>query len=126
AVAFSPSGRRLAVGQTDGSVNIYETQSGRREHRIQLDVTSQILAFHPTDSRLAIACGNGVRIYDLGDGGEGPRLPSSRVLAYPEKGTWITGLAWHPDGRKLATAGDDRLIRIWDVERGEILSRWAG
>ncbi len=28
-------------------------------------------------------------------------------------------LAWNPDGRQLASAGDDRTVRIWDVATGQ-------
>ena len=31
-----------------------------------------------------------------------------------------------PDGKTLATAGSDRLVRIWDIETGEELQRFEG
>ena len=33
----------------------------------------------------------------------------------------INRIAWSPDGRYLASPSDDRTIRIWDVEREEVL-----
>src|SRR5439155_12653254 len=35
----------------------------------------------------------------------------------------ITGIAWSPDGKMLATAGQDRTISLWDAETGKELVR---
>jgi WD40 repeat protein len=38
----------------------------------------------------------------------------------------ITALAFHPDGRLLASVGADRKLRIWDAESGKVLLELAG
>jgi WD40 repeat protein len=48
-------------------------------------------------------------------------------LRHAEGITWTTGLAWHPDGRRLATACNDRKIHLWDAESAnEVMAPWAG
>src|SRR5262249_5753011 len=44
----------------------------------------------------------------------------------PKGHTWTTGVAWHPDGRRLASACN-RTIFLWDTESGALrTSRWVG
>jgi WD40 repeat protein len=38
----------------------------------------------------------------------------------------VFAVAFHPDGTRLATAGLDRAIRLWDLERGEDVARLQG
>ena len=64
------------------------------------------LAFHPRDGRVAVTAGNRVRLFDADTGREPPPL---------DQGHEVHTVAWHPDGRRLATGCDDRRIRIWDA-----------
>jgi hypothetical protein len=38
----------------------------------------------------------------------------------------VFAAAFHPDGTRLATAGRDRAIWLWDLRRGEEVARLAG
>jgi WD40 repeat protein len=38
----------------------------------------------------------------------------------------VTALAFAPDSRTLASAGDDRVVRLWDVGEGELRHQLAG
>jgi serine/threonine protein kinase/WD40 repeat protein len=112
AVAFRPGGRHLAVGHADKSVSVYDLGMRQFIRRLSLDTAPQNLAFHPNpaDGRLAVACGNAVRIFDVDQGQE------CTPLRHPPEVIWTTGLAWHPGGRRLATACGDLKIYLWDVD----------
>jgi WD40 repeat protein len=72
----------------------------------------QLAAFDPSGRRLAGAAhyGGWVTVWntDISEARYTLRAHTGRVLA----------LAWSGDGRWLATAGDDGLVKVWDAERG--------
>src|SRR5262249_36319608 len=96
ALAFDPSGRRMAIGHADKTVSVYDLATGRRVQRLAVSTAPFHMAIHPRDGRLAVACGNAVQLFDADTGKELP------ALRHPAAVTWTDSVAWHPDGRRLA------------------------
>jgi WD40 repeat protein len=115
-VAFSPDGSRLASASQDGTVKVWESQTGQLVRTLQghSDWVSGV-AFSPDGKRLASASGDGtVKLWDVHTGQE------ERTLKGHTK--WVSGVAFSPDGRRLASASEDRTVRVWDAHTGQELS----
>jgi len=76
------------------------------------------VAWSPDGSKLAVAGTEGVRVIDAASNQE---LPGFEDAAPP-----VYAIAWSPDGNKLASSGADKLINIWDVYNGTLITSLAG
>jgi WD40 repeat protein/predicted Ser/Thr protein kinase len=120
AVAFDPSGRRLASGCQDGSVWFWDVDTldglpaPDRHTRTVWGV-----AFSPNGRLLASASDDhDVRLWDP------ERRQLVRIL--PGHGAAIRCVAFSPDGTILASAGKDGTISLWNPESGRELRTLRG
>jgi WD40 repeat protein len=123
AVAFHPDGKHLVTGQQDGTVRVWDAGTGRELGKVGTHKKAiRGIAFSSDGSHLAsVSVGGEVKLWDAKrldelhlDGKPGPRVPPIRA--------WSPGaclnLAFSPDGRLLATGGEENTVKIWDVGSG--------
>ena len=116
ALAFSPDGRTLAAQGPDLGVAIFEVDSGRLLFRAEAvpegpdpPVAVTALAFSPDGSMLVAGTAEfDLRVWDARDG----RLLRNLRRAH---GGAIADVEFSPDGRTLASAGNDGLILLRDA-----------
>jgi WD40 repeat protein len=136
AVGFSPDGRLLASGDTDGAVVLWDVadparparraclarpRAGGPFRRLWLGCGVGTVGFSPGGGLLA--CGTAdwaVVLWDVAD----PARPARRAcLAYPRAGrraggdgtqAGISAAAFSPEGRLLACAGGKTVV-VWDI-----------
>jgi WD40 repeat protein/serine/threonine protein kinase len=112
AVAFSPDGRRLAVGNK-GDVTLWDWKGGQILHTLAGDENQQVSVAFNRDGRLATGDWAGkIKLWDTAAGSE---LPGT----FPETRRPISALAFNDDGGRLATASFDRCVFVWDTATRE-------
>jgi WD40 repeat protein/serine/threonine protein kinase len=107
AAAWSPDGRTLAVGRPDGDVMVSGFPDGGEASRIRFPGRIRLLTYSADGRYLAIAGGNSARVWDCRT-----RAFATPELVHPEA---VTTLAFHPEGRYLATGCRDNLARVFAI-----------
>jgi WD40 repeat protein len=116
--AWSPDGRRLAAGLSQGKVYVYNAPKDRTEIRIFNTGPAAYFEWGPDGKQFAFSTQGEVRIGRLPPAERPGRLGAS--LRLPA----VVSLS--PNGKSLAGADYDGTLPIWDVASGRIAQRLPG
>jgi WD40 repeat protein len=129
-IFFSPDGNYFSTNQdssipgispdaTHDAVLVWDYATGGIVNRIPIVRTEDgFISYHdwsPDSTRLAVVTSIGLaNVYDPFTGQE--------LLSITDQEAWsfLSGVAWSPDGRWLATADVNKsLVRVWDAQTGQ-------
>jgi WD40 repeat protein len=117
AAVFSPDGRRLAAYGDGPVARIWDVGTGILVTSLEHppgDIPVTSAAFGPAGDMIVTGRGRFARLWDVETGKE-------RVTFTPHTGN-VTDVAISLDGKQVATASLDSLVRIWTAATGELES----
>jgi WD40 repeat protein/tetratricopeptide (TPR) repeat protein len=108
---FSPDGRRIAVGDRQGVIRLWDVATGEAvTEALGRGAPVLLLQFSADGQRILSADADGVvQVWDADTGDRiGPALHHAGAVRVA---------AFAPDGWHVLTAGDDQTLRVWDLRR---------
>ncbi|MCL4239656.1 MAG: WD40 repeat domain-containing protein [Anaerolineae bacterium] len=118
-VTFSTDSAQVISASDDGTVRVWDVESGVELLTLEHPDYVRDVAYHPSEALLASACDDGtVRVWDAITGDE--------KLAIEAHDDYVYSVAFSPDGSRLASGSSDALVKVWDVVTGEHLLTLEG
>ena len=130
ALKFSPDGARLATGNQDGEIKVWDVQNHRclvkMQRMGQFDRAFEIV-FSPDGQCLASSGGryDAIYIWHLETGEQIAKFAVDEELQpryYPTR----IPLTFSPDGKLLTGATPENTFSVWDIETGERVAHLTG
>ncbi|KAE9183059.1 hypothetical protein PF005_g22246 [Phytophthora fragariae] len=122
AVCFSPDGTKLVAGMPQNTIRVWDIASneegpamtGHESEIYSLDYVNDLIVSGSGDRK--------VRLWDARNG------QCKKIFGNESGGPsdGVTSVALSPDGRLLAAASLDKVVRIWDTETAQLLDRLEG
>jgi eukaryotic-like serine/threonine-protein kinase len=108
-VAFSPDGKWLAMGPSNGVATVMDVATRQTIASVRPGSNLWAMAFTPDGHQLVTSCfgETEVKVWDLS---------SQRLFrSLPGHTSRIWDITFSPDGQTMATASSDQTVRLWDV-----------
>ena len=115
-LSFDPAGKHLLAFATDGNARMINPTYGDAID-FSLQRGADLIRFSATAGRVAFASGGQVQVALLA-------APDKPIVRYSHADN-VKDIRFSEDGRMIASAGQDGMVRVWDIEADREVSRFA-
>jgi WD40 repeat protein len=115
-LSISQDGRTLVSGGYDRLVKVWDFATGKERLTLKGHQNFVAAVAISADSKLLASADSEIRTWDISGGTE---LVHMKRLG--RHGRWVSGLAFSPDGKSLASCSEDGKIQLWEVTTGQLL-----
>jgi len=112
-IALAPSGKYIASGEQDGTVQVWEVASGKLQTTYKQHKGGWIHTTWSPDSQKIASGGddNTVLVWDA--------MTGKTKITYTKHTDVINAVTWSPDGKSIASGSKDNWVLVWDASTGE-------
>jgi WD40 repeat protein len=108
ALAFSPDGKLLVTGGHDQAIHFWDLTTGKSVRDLAAEEPVASLVFAENGRTLVSGSAYGsLRVWQISNGKELRQIEAHRGA--------INGLVLGPDGKTVASCGQDKLVRVWNL-----------
>ena len=115
--AFGPTAIVLATAGTDGVVQVRGARSTSAPLALPRIAAITSVALDPSGRLVAVGAGKTIRVYDARTG-----APRAVLRSHTDD---VTGVAFSPNGRLLASSSKDHDARVWEARSTACWSRYC-
>jgi WD40 repeat protein len=112
-VNFSSDSTHVLTTGYDFTIRQWDRKNGALQHTMETVREGQVAVYSPDDSRIISVTQN--ETIQLWEAANGKLLDSIQGTDHG-----IRGLALSPNGRSLATFGEDKVVKIWNVNKESV------
>ena len=117
-----PTGRFAAAGAQDLDVHLWNLENSNPYALTGHKSWVRSIDFSADGNQIYTACWGGT-VKSLGSLAEIPGMVRSLE---PIKARFVACESENPDGKRLVTCGNDLLVKVWDVESGQLQHQFKG
>jgi eukaryotic-like serine/threonine-protein kinase len=118
-LAWSPDGVYLAIGRDDTTVQVWNVATTTNVYTYTGHSTDVFtVAWSPNGERIVSGSSDGlVQVWDAltGDHVYTYRGHADYYPGHFTSGTSVDAVAWSPDGKRIASGGDDMTVQVWQA-----------